>query len=162
MLKYCLGPIPYSVVNANGTLMRTNKSKLLELLECYSKPCETDVNNVSTCLYDGMAVIQSLSSQLIPETMGELARLVFSIIMKHKCNNLRGDFICDRYSEVSIKNAERNRRASVSGIHTRILSVTRHAPSNGKVFIIRCKQGSFCSINGDKIALLHITKEYCI
>ena len=79
-----------------------------------------------------MAVIQSFSSQLIPETTGELARLVFSIIMKHKCNNLHVDFICDRYSEVSIKNAERNSKASVSGIHTRILSVTRHVPSNGK------------------------------
>ena len=109
--------------------MRTNKSKLLELLESYSKPYEIDINNVSTWLYDGMAVIQSLNCQSIPETMAELARLIFSIIMKHRCNNLRVDFICDRYPDVSIKNAERNRRASVGGIRTRI---TKHVPNNGK------------------------------
>ena len=63
VLKYSLGTIPYSLAYANSTLMRANKSKLPELLECYSKPCEIDINNVSTWLYDGKAVIQSLSCQ---------------------------------------------------------------------------------------------------
>ena len=48
VLKYSLGPIPYSLANVNGTLMRINKSKVFELLEGYSLPCEVDVNNVST------------------------------------------------------------------------------------------------------------------
>ena len=64
---------------------------LLELLKCNSKPCEIDINNVSMWLYDGMA-----------ETMAELARLLFLIIMKHRCNKLCVDFIYDRYSDVSI------------------------------------------------------------
>ena len=95
VLKYSLEPIPYSLAYANGTLMRTNKCKLLELLESYSKPCEIDINNVLTWLYDGMAVIQSLSCQSIPETMAELAKLIFLNTMKHRCNNLRVEFICD-------------------------------------------------------------------
>ena len=109
VLKFSLGPISYSLANVNGTLVRTTKSKLLELLEHYSLPCDIDVNNVSTWIYDGMAVIQGLNSQSIPETMAELAKFVLSIIMKHTCNNLRVDFVCDRsYPEVSIKNTEKS------------------------------------------------------
>jgi len=66
VLKYNLVPIPYSLANVNGTLMKTTESKLLELLECYSLPCEVDIN-VSTWLYDGMAIIRGLKSQSIPK-----------------------------------------------------------------------------------------------
>ena len=83
--------------------MGSMKSKLLEFLESYSKPCEIDINNVATWQYDGMAVIQSLSCQSIPETMTELARLIFLIIIKHRCNYFCVDFICYRYPDVSVK-----------------------------------------------------------
>ena len=76
VLKYSLGPIPYSLANVNGTLMRTSKSKLLEFLENYSLSCEVDVNSVLTWLYDRMAVIQGLTRQSILETMAELAKFV--------------------------------------------------------------------------------------
>ena len=79
-----------------------------------------------------MAVLQSLSCQSILETMEELARVVFFIIIKHRCNNLRVDLICDRYPDISIKNAERNRRASVGGICTRILSGNQTYPKQWK------------------------------
>ena len=54
-----------------------------------------------------MAVIQSLSCQLIPETMAELAMLVFLIIMKHRCNNLRVDFIDIQMYQLRIRRSRR-------------------------------------------------------
>ena len=98
------------------------------------KPYEIDENSASTWLYDGMAVLQNLSSESILETMAELAKLIFVLVMKYSCNNLRVDFICNRYPNVSIiiKSAERNKRALVGGMHTRILSGNQTCPKQMK------------------------------
>jgi len=176
VLKYSLGPIPYSLANVNGTLMKTTKSKLLELLECYSLPCEVDINNVSTWLYDGMAIIQGLKSQSIPKTMAELAKLVLSIIMKHTCNNLRVDFVCDTYPNISIKNVERNSRASVGSIRMKILGGNQTCPKQWKQYLSlgsnkeelieflfhQWKQDSFAPFYKGKLYMTHGKLCHCL
>ena len=55
--------------------------------------------------------------------MAQLAQYIFSLIMKHTSNEMHVDFVCDTYPDVSIKNAERSRRAKGDGVRTKNASL---------------------------------------
>ena len=86
-LKYSLGPLPCSIASTNRCLMRTNKAKLLELLESRASPCDASISQVLTWMYNSMALVQSINSQALPDTMAQLAQYIFSLIMKHAIAN---------------------------------------------------------------------------
>ena len=67
-----------------------------------------------------MAVLQS--TVLVAETYGELAQDIFArlIAVARKFNTSRVDFVSDRYPEQSIKNAEREKRASQGECSVRV------------------------------------------
>ena len=67
VLKYSLGSLPWSLASPDGSLTKTNKAKLLHLMET-SQEQERDVPTRAALIYDGMAVIQSFSGSLIPKT----------------------------------------------------------------------------------------------
>ncbi|KAL7382446.1 hypothetical protein ABVT39_022502 [Epinephelus coioides] len=98
--------------SADGSLAKTNKSALMDLLE--SKGGDYLIDKVPTdgaILFDGMAVIQALQSR--PSTFGELAETILQHIiqlaLQHKCTRI--DFVIDQYPKMSIKNLERSCRA---------------------------------------------------
>ena len=56
VLKYELGPLPWSLSTVHGCFMKTDKSKLLHLLEQYSQPVDV-VPADAAVIVDGMAML---------------------------------------------------------------------------------------------------------
>ena len=86
VLSHSLGPLPDSLATADGSLVKTIKAKLLSLLEKGHDPVETGSLSVVR-LYNGMAMLQTLAVQAIPQTFGELADPVFSIVTSYLMND---------------------------------------------------------------------------
>ena len=113
-MTYCLGDIPFPISNGLDSLVKTNKSALLSVLECEVKAVQNDCVKAvpvnSALMIDGIALLQSLKN--IPAMLEELAKKVLdkviSSAMSHK--STRVDFVTDTYPVVSIKGTERTRR----------------------------------------------------
>ena len=85
VLKHPLGPLPWVLAAADGSLAKTSKAKLLPLMEGSAPSTDTVPLFSSTSaawLYDGMALLQSLSAANLPRTFSELATLILTIITK--------------------------------------------------------------------------------
>ncbi|XP_028391978.1 uncharacterized protein LOC114516648 isoform X2 [Dendronephthya gigantea] len=113
VLTYSLGPFPLSLSTGMGTLHKTQKSKLMTSIESSVQDHIIDsLPAGNAVILDGMAIIQS--TKKLPSSFGELAEQLFSrminLAIYHKSS--RVDFVVDRYPDVSIKNLERNKRAS--------------------------------------------------
>ena len=66
----------------------------------------------------GMAVLQAMKQ--IPATFEELATSVFQSVVPQTTLARRVDFATERYPDVSIKNPERAKRASVGAVKVNI------------------------------------------
>ena len=104
VMSYPLGPVPWSLATADGSPVKTDKSKLLHKLEEGHTMTTRPVSAVY--VIDGNAMFQAFTQ--IPATFGELAERLFVSIP----NAERVDFVTDTYQEHSIKNTERSRRGS--------------------------------------------------
>ena len=132
VFKHSLGPLPWSLSSTDGTLGKTDKSKLLELLTNQVEPAE-DVPPTAAWIVDGMAILQSLKE--IPSTFKDLAMTIFDSIAPPSTMATRIDFVTDRYLETSIKNAERNRRGSHGSLKVRITGPGQKCPKQWKKFL---------------------------
>lgn len=65
MLTYSLGPLPQSIANFDGSLVKTNKAKLMHILEEDISPPATvrDIPDGSVWIWDAMALVQQLKLQ---------------------------------------------------------------------------------------------------
>lgn len=132
-----MNAVPSSLASTDGSLTKTNKSALLEYIESKCPSCRVDqIPDNSALILDGMALIHALPKPL-PPTFRELAEFVLhrivSIAKVHKCT--RVDFICDRYPMVSIKGAERARRAGDGSQLRRIMSGEQKLPVQWNSFL---------------------------
>lgn len=121
MLSFCLGPYPLSLATVVGNICKTTKSKLLHMFESEFSDCVVDsAPDGASVLLDAMAVLQS--TVVVPETYGELADVILARILAiaRKFNASRVDMVADRYPQLSIKNAEREKRASGGTSNVRI------------------------------------------
>ena len=100
VLKYPLGPLPWSLAAVDGSLCKTDKSKLLDSLTQQVEPAE-DVPPTAAWIVDGMAVLQSLND--IPTKFEDLASVVFYSVVPQTILARRIDFVTDRFLDVSIK-----------------------------------------------------------
>ena len=117
LLSYSLGPLPLPLASAHGGLVKTNKANLLHALE--SQP-ETDASvsipDGAVFIVDGMALIQQLNINRTqePRTFLNYAKVVLQRIIdratSHKSMEIH--FVTDTYRDISIKNAERAKRAA--------------------------------------------------
>lgn len=138
MLSYCLGPYPLSLATGVGNMCKTTKSKLLQIFESEFPECVVDVDAVTadgSVLIDAMAIIQS--TVVVPETYGELSDNILSKILAiaRKFKAVRVDFVADRYPQLSIKNAEREKRASSGTSHVCIYARDQKVFKPWKKFI---------------------------
>ena len=120
VLSYELGPLPWSISTVFGTLQKTTKSALKNVLLQEGNFLLHSVPANSVILIDMMAYLQR-KSKTAPKTFGDLAESC----LKDVCsiNAKRIDLVSDRYPEISIKNAERQSRAATTGtLVTRIVS----------------------------------------
>jgi len=132
VLQYSLGPLPWSLASVDGSLGKTDKSKLLEILVKEVEPAE-DVPPTAALIVDGMAVLQAMKE--IPETFEELAAAVFYSVVPRATLARRVDFVTDRYPDVSIKNPERAKRASQGTVKVKITRGGQKCPKQWKKFL---------------------------
>lgn len=136
ILSYSLGTVSYPLASADGSLAKTNKSALMDLLETKGGECLVHkVPADGAILFDGMAVIQAIRS--IPSTFGELAETILQYIvklaLKHNCTWI--DFLIDQYQEMSIKNLDRSRSAGGGTQLLKIYGRDQKTPTHWKKFI---------------------------
>ena len=133
VLSFSLSPLPLSLASPQGNLNKTTKSSLLPLLESYGSPVEK--NGRAAPLVDAMATIQSLTRPT--GTFRDLAfRILRSVLDTRNHDQLsRVDFVIDRYPSVSIKDAERSKRASTGVIVSHIINASQRYPKQWKKYL---------------------------
>ena len=110
VLKYSLGPVPWSLATPDGQLGKTTKSILLHHLEKDVPPVEA-VPSDAVWIVDAMALLQSISH--FPRTFGELAEAIFCIVTaSFSTHGPRVDFACNSYPNISIKSGKRAKHAA--------------------------------------------------
>ena len=77
VLCYQLGPIHWAIAGVNGTLVKTARSSLLEVLE-KELPAAENIPHDTAWVINGMAVSQSLTS--VPDTFANLAAAIFKVV----------------------------------------------------------------------------------
>ena len=132
VFKYFLGPLPWSLASADGSLCKTVKSKLQESLVEGVEPAE-DAPPTAALLVDGMAVLQAMKD--IPATFEELPAAVFHSVVPTTTLARRVDFVTDRYPDVSVKNPERTKRASQGIVKVKITGGGQKCPKQWKKFL---------------------------
>ena len=93
VLKYTLGPLPWSLATPEGLYVKIPKSKLAEDLEKDVDPCAEEPDASVYILY-GMALLQSI--QNVPRTFGNLAEYMLKLIIRTVRNAVRADFVTDQ------------------------------------------------------------------
>ena len=114
VLSHPLGPIPWALANENGWLRKTDKARLMNSLGKTVPPAETIPHNSTCCIVDGMSVVQKLNVQ--NNTFGEVSSSVLKAVLRDGDKCQRIDVVFDVYLETSIKDAERQKRGSGTGI----------------------------------------------
>ena len=137
LLSYSLGTYPLSLSTTTGGLVKTAKSKLAEVLENESGNPEVDVCafNNNAIIVDAMAVIQSMKGKW--KTFGEFANALLNslVTLARKYNSTQLDFVTERYPLLSIKNAERQRRAEKGVQKVHIFGKDQCVPKQWKKFL---------------------------
>ncbi|KAJ8049553.1 hypothetical protein HOLleu_02339 [Holothuria leucospilota] len=116
MLTYSLGPLPLSLANPQGSLVKTNKATLLHVIESLPEKPVTEIPVGGVYVIDGMALIQQLDINKLPgeRTFHNLALVILRRLVSRANANKSKEihFVTDTYREISIKNAEREKRAA--------------------------------------------------
>jgi hypothetical protein len=109
-LKYCLKwpllPFPASLAYADGTMKKTSKSKLMQLLEKRGQTC-SDIE-IDVYLIDCMFLLHLL--KVIPGTYGGLSQQILKMVLNY---GVEVHLVADIYKEPSIKDSEHLARGYV-------------------------------------------------
>ena len=137
VLAYPLSAAPLSLCTAEGTMVKTNKAALLQLLsktDCTSH--EPAPPSSAALIVDAMALLRTPKPTSLPGTLGELAKHVFICLARNFPQFRRIDFVADTYPEYSNKDVERSQRAQSHGeIRLRISSGQQHTPKQWAKFL---------------------------
>ena len=137
VLSYSLGPLPWSIALADGSLVKNNKAKLLQFLEKDMLPLDT-VATGATWIIDGMALLQSMKN--VPATLKEIANTVLKALMIRNARQI--DFVTDRNPDISMKNTERNRITAERSLLAKITGGKQRQPQQWKKFLAHGKNKS--------------------
>ena len=113
VLRYELGPFPWSIATCDGSLRKTNKETLSNNLENMTVQAENVTENSSTII-DAMAIIQKTVGTVNVNTFSDIAKNLFHKILSEGTMSNRIDVVFDTYKDLSIKNIERSRRGTES------------------------------------------------
>ena len=138
VLSYPLGPIPWALANADGSLRKTDKAKFMNDI-AQNVPVVEVFTEKSACIIDGMSIVQKLDGN--QKTFGDIAKTVLKIVIREgdKCD--RVDVVFDVYREGSIKDAERVNWGSGSGVKFRSLA-TGHKVKQWRSFLPEAKNNT--------------------
>lgn len=132
VLKYPLGPLPWSLATPDGAPAKPAKASLLHLLESEVEPAEY-VPASGALVLDGMAIIHSISS--VPKTFSELAHQVFQLVKSYAHQKQRVDLVMDQYPDISIKSPEHTRRGACGSLTMTIQGGNQKCPTQWKKFL---------------------------
>lgn len=133
VLCYELGPVPWSISSVHGTLAKTAKCKLLEIIEKDVPPAER-VPVDAAWMMDAMALLQSIASA--PDKFCDLAEKVFHVsTAPFTSGTKRVDFVVDQYPDTSIKGEERKQRAKQGMLRVRISHRLQKCPTQWKKYL---------------------------
>ena len=107
VLAHPLGPLPWALANADGSLRKTNKSALAREPEKNVSPAEA-IPTPSTCIIDGMGLVQRMNGN--NKTFAQLAESVLAMVLYVGGQSGRVDVVFDVYRQPSIKDSERLNR----------------------------------------------------
>ena len=133
VLTHELGPMPWSLASADGSLAKTNKANLCKLLETGVDYLPSLPPTTSVVIIDAMALLQTLGR--IPDKFADLALMVLNIVFVLAGDTERIDLVADQYPEISIKNVERSRRRKDGEVVTSIASPQQLCPRQWKKFL---------------------------
>ena len=103
VLSYPLGPIPWVLANADGSLRKPDKAKFMNDI-AQNVPVVEVFTDKSACIVDGMSIVQILDGN--QKTFGDIGKTVLKIVIRDRDNCDRVDVMFDVYREGSIKDAE--------------------------------------------------------
>ncbi|WAR29538.1 hypothetical protein MAR_003106, partial [Mya arenaria] len=107
-------PVPTSLFSEDGTMLKCKKSDFMTMLEGLLPDKITHIHKADTLIFDGMALVQSLSPQSEHLTFRYMAEMFMKHVFK-KASNIANvktvHIVFDRYSNISLKTQTRNGRA---------------------------------------------------
>ena len=112
VLSHPLGPLPWALASADGSLRKTTKSTLAKELQ-KDIPAVEAIPQPSACIIDGMAMVQRLKGDHM--TFADIADALMAMVLREGAAGKRIDVVFDVYREMSIKNTEREKRGGYSG-----------------------------------------------
>ena len=102
MLAHPLGPVSWTLANADGSLRKMNKAALARELEKSVAPAEV-IPKPSTTIIDGLSLVQKMKGN--DKTIAQLAE---STLAKHEGGDSEWiNVVFDVYKDMSIKHSER-------------------------------------------------------
>ena len=113
VLAYPLTPVPLALCHTDGTMCKTNKNKLMHILESKVENPMV-VSTVDACVIDGNFILHAMPPNL-PGTYGGLARILL-IQISSLCPR-RIDIVFDTYKTPSIKDLERGSRGAQNTVY---------------------------------------------
>jgi len=129
IMDYPLTAVPFSLAQSDGSMNKTDKSKLTHKLELYQNVDEghimtKDIRQVDVIVYDAMFVLHTLR---FPETYGALARNLLEYIT---CNTSAKEvhLVFDSYGNQSIKDSEHDRRTTVPSSDIKVTGADQKTP----------------------------------
>ena len=135
MLSHSLSPCPPAICKQDGCLVKNNKAALLHQLENLPESSPTlDPPQESVWIIDGMALLQCLIPSKMPATMGQLAKKILkdAVYLARSTKSDVVHFVTDTYPSVSIKGAERKRRAASGSQRIKIANQDQPVPKQWK------------------------------
>ena len=130
VLTYELGPLPLSISNYDGTLRKTQKSKLFQHLKSSIVTCVTIPENCPQ-IFDGMVLLQKLPKIL--KTFGDISDYILKKLI-HGSTRV-AFFVTDYYLEDSIKFIERDSRSAYGTIRMKVMRRQQVIPKQWKKFL---------------------------
>ncbi len=131
VLRYSLGPIPWCLALPDGGLVKTVKSKLLNVVEVGLETVASAPMG-SVVFYDGMVLLQQLDGIQL-DTFGEMSQHVLERILKDNAGVIY--FVTDQYKVDSVKGLERAKRGLSWTIHVNIGRPDQKRPQQFKKFL---------------------------
>ena len=160
VLSYNLSTYPLALASSEGVRQKAKKETLMHAVEKAAKNPQLDLTTATkpiALVVDAMALVRMASSKAteLPETFGDLAEKYYQQVqsMARAYEATRIDWVADQYRHLSIKNAERLRRAdNCQGQRVKITDASQKLP---KQFTLK-----FLSNSENKADLLEFIYAY--
>lgn len=137
VLNYPLTPVPLSLCNLDGTIVKTNKAALLSILQSFDTDPE-DPPFIDAIIVDGFFFLHLIKDH--PTTFEALARFILSRLCALKGKEIH--LVFDKIVTPSIKDIERDRRTATGFREDNFVIGGPHqkCPTN---FIMALRQDNF-------------------